>query len=121
MQDRRQGARHVVAFPIRLEWKDESGSAVVEEGLTENVGPTGTLVYLPRKLPLVGSKVNLTVTENMDDPVTVTAEVIRLERNAAHPLAALNLVKGMNNWKKKVWTLAGETVAGFEPDEIDDW
>ncbi len=48
MQDRRQGARHVVAFPIRLEWKDESGSAVVEEGLTENVGPTGTLVYLPR-------------------------------------------------------------------------
>jgi hypothetical protein len=57
----------------------------------------------------------------MEDPVTVTAEVIRLERNAAHPQAALNLVEGMRNWKKKVWDLAGETVASQSPEETDDW
>ncbi|MBX3295220.1 MAG: PilZ domain-containing protein [Acidobacteria bacterium] len=121
MQDRRHGERYAISFPIQIRWKDEAGNEVTEDGLTENVGPAGTLVYLPRKLPTVGSKVNLTVTENLDDPVTVTAQVIRLERNAAHPQAALNLVEGMRNWKKKVWEFAGETIAGQEPDETDDW
>ncbi len=121
MQERRQGSRYVISFPIRIKWKDEDGNEIVEDGLTENVGPNGTLVYLPRKLPTVGSKVNLTVTENNEDPVSVTAQVIRLERNAAHPQAALNLVDGMRNWKKKVFDLAAETIAGQKPDEFDDW
>ncbi|HBE83407.1 MAG: PilZ domain-containing protein [Blastocatellia bacterium] len=121
MQERRQGQRYIISFPIRIRWKDETGTEVIEEGLTENVGLNGTLVYLPRKLPTVGSKVNLTVTENTDDPVTVTAQVIRLERNAAHPQAALNLIDGIRVWKKKVWEFAGETIAGEKPDEIDDW
>src|SRR5215510_14089351 len=64
MQDRRSGARHVVSFPIRVKWRNEDGKVVVEEGLTENVGMNGALVYLPRMLPTVGSKVDLTVTEN---------------------------------------------------------
>ncbi len=89
MRERRQGGRHVISFPIRVRWKDENGKEVIQEGLTDNVGPHGTLVYLPRHLPLVGGKVHLTVTENPDDEVSVTAEVIRLERNAAHPQAAL--------------------------------
>lgn len=121
MQDRRQGHRYVISFPISIKWKDENGEEITEEGLTENVGQNGTLIYLPRKLPTVGSKVNLTVTENMDDPVTVTAQVIRLERNAAHPQAALNLIDGMRNWKKKVWELAAETVEGETPDDSEDW
>ena len=121
MQERRQGQRYIISFPIRIRWKDETGAEVIEDGLTENVGLNGTLVYLPRKLPTVGSKVNLTVTENTDDPVTVTAQVIRLERNAAHPQAALNLVDGIRVWKKKVWEFAGETIAGEKPDEMDDW
>jgi hypothetical protein len=120
MQDRRQGSRFAVSFPIRVKWKDENGNEVFEDGLTENVGPGGTLVYLPRKLPNVGTKVDLTVTENPDDEVTVTAEVIRLERNAAHPQAALNLLEGMRAWKKKVWALAAEAAAA-ETDEDDDW
>ncbi|MEP7213762.1 MAG: PilZ domain-containing protein [Acidobacteriota bacterium] len=120
MNERRQGARHVVSFPIRVRWKDEDGNEVIEEGLTENVGTAGTLVYLPRKLPTVGAKVDLTVTENSDDEVTVLAQVIRLERNAAHPQVALNLLEGMRAWKKKVFDLAG-TVAGVAPDETDDW
>lgn len=121
MQERRDGQRYVISFPISIKWKDENGVEIVEEGLTENVGQNGTLIYLPRRLPTVGSKVNLTVSENLDDPVTVTAQVIRLERNAAHPQAALNLVDGIRNWKKKVWELAAETVAGEKPDETDDW
>ena len=121
MDDRRGGARHMVSFPIRLRWKDESGKEVIQEGLTENVGPQGTLVYLPRNLPLVGGKVHLTVTENPDDEVTVVASVIRLERNAAHPQAALQLVDGMRLWKKKVWDAAGAIIAAQEPEPLDEW
>jgi len=121
MDDRRGGARHMVSFPIRLRWKDESGKEVIQEGLTENVGPQGTLIYLPRNLPLVGGKVHLTVTENPDDEVTVVASVIRLERNAAHPQAALQLIDGMRLWKKKVWDAAGAIIAAQEPEPLDEW
>lgn len=121
MQERRHGARYVVSFPIRARWRDDEGKEVIEEGLTENVGPAGTLVYLPRKLPTVGAKVELTVTENADDEVTVTTQVIRLERNAAHPQVALNLTEGMRIWKKKVWSMAAEIVAGQKPDDLDEW
>lgn len=120
-EDRRQGARYVVSFPIRIRWKDETGKEIIEEGLTENVGPAGTLIYLPRNLPTVGAKVDLTVTEDLNDEVTVTAQVIRLERNASHPQVALNLIDGIRIWKKKVWEIAGETVAGQKPEELDDW
>ncbi len=120
-QDRRHGQRYVVSFPIRVRWKDENGNEVFEEGLTENVGPAGSLVYLPRKLPTVGAKVDLTVSEDLDDVVTVIAQVIRLERNAAHPQVALDIIDGIRTWKKKVWQLAGQTVAGIKPEEFDDW
>jgi hypothetical protein len=121
MNERRSGARHVISFPIRVRWKDENGKEVVQEGLTENVGPHGTLIYLPRMLPLVGGKVHLTVTENPENEISVTAEVIRLERNAAHPQAALNLLDNLREWKKKVWESAGVTLAAQQPEETDDW
>ena len=121
MRERRQGARHVISYPIRVRWKDESGKEIVQEGLTENVGPHGALVYLPRVLPLVGGKVQLTVTEDPNDEITVTAEVIRLERNASHPLAALMLTDNLREWKKKVWDVAAAAVAALEPEPPDDW
>jgi hypothetical protein len=121
MNERRRGERFVVSFPVRVRWKGEDGQEVMQEGLTENIGPTGTLVYLPRQLPLVGGKVQLTVTENPHDEVSVTAEVIRLERNAAHPQAALMLTEGLRDWKKKVWEYAGATIAALEPEKLDDW
>ena len=121
MQERRQGARHAVSYPIRVRWKDVNGKEIVQEGLTENVGQQGALIYLPRELPLVGGKVQLTITENPSDEVSVTAEVIRLERNAAHPQAALNLTEGLREWKKKVWEVAGATLASERPDDADDW
>ena len=121
MQDRRSGARHVISFPIRVRWRDENGKEITEEGLTENVGAQGALVYLPRMLPSVGSKVHLTVTENPDEEVSVTAFVIRVERNAAHPQAALQLEEGVRAWKKKVWEAAAASLASVEPDDFDDW
>ena len=121
MQERRHGDRHMVSFPVRVKWKDESGKEIVQEGLTENVGPAGTLIYLPRNLPLVGGKVQLTVTEDPKNEVSVTASVIRLERNAAHPQAALQLIDGMRAWKKQVWEYAGALIAAQEPEPLDEW
>ncbi|HLM61411.1 MAG TPA: PilZ domain-containing protein [Pyrinomonadaceae bacterium] len=121
MQERRQGSRHNISFPVRITWKDEHGREIVQEGLTENVGIQGTLVFLPRTLPPVGSKVNLTVTENADDEVSVTAQVIRLERNAAHPQVAFQLTDSLRLWKKKVWEYAGQILAAEKPDSFDDW
>lgn len=121
MEERRKVTRLSVSFPIRLEWKNETGEAVVEEGLTENIGRQGTLVYLQRKLPVVGSKVNLTVIENPAAQVTVTAQVLRLERNAAHPQAALMLVGPTRDWEKHVWDYAEQVINSQKPDDYDDW
>jgi len=120
MRERRDGERYNISFPIRLQWKDEKGNKMVEEGLTENVSPKGALVYLPRFLPQVGSTVSLIVTEQAEE-VSVTAEVLRLERNAAHPQAALMLTKSMRIWKEKVWEYAGELIANEKPEEHDEW
>lgn len=121
MQERRQTPRYNISFPIRVAWKDEHGREIVQDGLTENVGQHGTLVFLPRTLPSVGSRVSLTVTENADDEVTVTAQVIRLERNAAHPQAAFELTDSLRLWKKKVWEYAGEILAAEKPEEHEEW
>jgi hypothetical protein len=121
MEDRRFADRFLISFPIRVEWKDENGEKLTEEGLTENVGKKGTLIHLPRLLPSVGSKVSLTVTERPKDEVTVTAQVLRLERNAAHPQVALMLLDEEDAWEKKVWEYAGEIIAAQKPEEFDDW
>ncbi len=121
MQERRRGDRFSISFPIRLEWKNENGEPIIEEGLTENVGRQGALIHLPRKLPTVGGKVNLTVTENAANEVTVAAQVLRLERNAAHPQVALMLLSGTRNWEKHVWKYAGDILAAQKPDDYDDW
>lgn len=121
MQERRDGGRLSISFPIRLEWKNENGEPVIEEGLTENVGREGALVHLPRKLPTVGSSVNLTVTENPGNEVTVEARVLRLERNAAHPQAALMLTDSSRDWETHVWLYASDILAAQKPDDFDDW
>jgi hypothetical protein len=119
--DRRSGERYVISFPIRVRWKDSNGVEVIQDGLTDNVGPQGALVYLPRHLPSVGSKVQLIVTEDPTDEISVTAQVIRLERNASHPQAALQLTDSLRVWKKRVWETARATVSAMEPEPPDDW
>ena len=121
MAERRTGARFAVSFPVRLKWKGENGEEITEEGLTENVGPNGVLLYLPRRLPLVGSKVELTVTENPEDEISVNAQVIRLERNASHPQAALALADSIRVWKKRVWEVARDLIAAQRPNDFEEW
>ncbi len=121
MQERRRGSRFNISFPIRVKWKDENGKEIIQEGLTENVGPQGTLVFLPRVLPAVGSKVSLIVTENPAEEVVVTAQVIRLERNAAHPQVAFQLTDSLRLWKKRVWEYAGSILAAEKPEDFDDF
>jgi hypothetical protein len=121
MRDRRGGDRFVISYPVRVTWKSDSGERIVQDGLTENIGAHGTLIYLPRSLPVVGGKVSLTVTEKPEAEVTVTAQVIRLERNAAHPQVALQLLDNLREWKKKVWDMAAAEIAAAEPDSPDDW
>lgn len=121
MQERRRADRVVISFPIRIKWKDVDGKTLTEEGLTENIGPRGALIFLPRQLPQVGSHVKLTVTENADDEVSVPAEVLRLERNPSHPQAALQLTKQFKLWKEKVYEYAEEVLRKEEPEAFEEW
>ena len=85
----RSGPRYLVSFEVRAEWDDPGGAHIMSEGTTENVGPEGTLVHLPRRLPDVGSRVRLEVHGEDGKTLQVIAEVLRIERNPGHPLAAL--------------------------------
>ncbi len=116
--DQRSGQRYLAVFPIRAEW-DENGENVTEEGETENVGPSGVLVHLQRLLPTVGSKVRLEVANEEGERLAVTTEVLRLERNAAHPQAALMLVDQVDEWQNIVWEHAA--IVANLPDDYDEF
>ena len=121
--ERRISSRFVVSLPIKVEWTDETGSNVLEEGMTENVGVDGTLVHLPKRLPRVGTKVQLAIfkVEGKGQIAAAEAEVLRLERNAAHPQVAFQLTDSLRLWKKRVWEYAAETLAAAKPEEFEDW
>jgi hypothetical protein len=117
--EQRVGPRFVVAIPVRCEWVDSKGREVSVEGVTENVGPDGTLVNIST-LPEVGSTLSLTVLDQEQARITVEAEVLRLERNPAQPLAALRLTGETDKWKSQVWELAMAQALGPQPDSDDD-
>lgn len=103
--ERRMNDRFEISLPIRVEWDDtESGRRVIEEGRTENIGLTGTLVHLPKNLPRVGSNVTIQVFEAKGaEVVALQAQVLRVERNPAHPLAALRMYSdAADEWRKNV-------------------
>src|SRR5882762_2620092 len=121
----RSGPRYLVSFEVRAEWDDAGGTHVLSEGITENVGPQGTLVHLPRKLPDVGSRVRLEVHGEDGNKLQVVAEVLRIERNPGHPLAALQLLGETDEWRGLIWEPAAPRVAPppaplTEEDEEDD-
>ncbi len=121
MQERRKGSRYNISFPVRIRWKNEAGEEIIQDGLTENVGQHGALIFMPRNLPSVGSRVNLTVTEKPEAEISCTAQVIRLERNAAHPQVAFELTDSLRLWRKEVYDYAAELIAAEQPEGIDDW
>lgn len=122
----RSGPRYLVSFEVRAEWDDPDGSHIVVQGTTENVGPEGTLVHLPRQLPNVGSTVRLEVAGEDGQKLQVIAEVLRIERNPGHPLAALQVLGETNEWRGLIWEPAAPRVSApalpveDEDDEEED-
>ena len=118
--DVRSGPRYLVSFEVRAEWDEPGGAHILSEGTTENVGPEGTLVHLPRKLPDVGSRVRLEVQGEDGKSLKVIAEVLRIERNPGHPLAALQLLGETDDWKGLIWEPAAPRATAPPPPVEDD-
>src|SRR6266536_2321227 len=116
----RSSPRYLVSFGVRAEWDEPGGTHIVAEGTTENVGPEGTLVHLPKKLPDVGSRVRLEVQSEDGKKLQVIAEVLRIERNPGHPLAALQLLGETDEWRGLIWEPAAPRVFVPSPDENAD-
>jgi hypothetical protein len=112
--------RYLASLAVRAEWDTEQGKHVVAEGMTENVGPEGALIHLQRELPEVGSRVQLMVLSGDGEKLQVVTEVLRLERNAAHPLAALQLLDATEEWRGLVWEPAAPRVTQPQPEEDED-
>jgi len=117
--DTRSGPRYLASFEVRAEWDDPGGAHIMSEGTTENVGPEGTLVHLPRKLPDVGSRVRLEVHGEDGKTLQVVAEVLRIERNPGHPLAALQLLGETDEWRGLIWEPAAPRVAPPTPSALE--
>jgi hypothetical protein len=118
--EHRAGIRYLASFLVRAEWDDDSGKHFVAEGTTENVGPEGALVHLTRDLPNVGSRVKLQVLGDHGEKLQVLTEVLRLERNAAHPLAALQLLDAMDEWRGIVWEAAAVQVTQHSSEDFGE-
>lgn len=118
--DVRSGPRYLVSFEVRAEWDEPGGAHVLSEGTTENVGPEGTLVHLPRRLPEVGSRVRLEVHGEEGKTLKVIAEVLRIERDPGHPLAALQLLGETDEWRGLIWEPAAPRVTAPPPPVVDD-
>jgi hypothetical protein len=121
----RTGPRYLAPFEVRAEWDEPGGAHILSEGTTENVGPEGTLVHLPKKLPEVGSRVRLEVHGEDGHTLQVVAEVLRIERNPGHPLAALQLLGETDEWRGLIWEPAAPRVTAPPPplteeDDEDD-
>jgi hypothetical protein len=109
--ENRSGPRYLASLEVKAEWDEPGGAHIVAEGTTENVGPEGTLVHLPRQLPQVGSRVRLEVLNESGEKLQVIAEVLRIERHPGHPLAALQLLGETDEWKGLIWEPAAPRVA----------
>jgi hypothetical protein len=121
--EQRTGPRYLATLLVRAEWDTEEGKHIVAEGKTENVGPEGALVHLQRELPDVGSRVSLLILNGEGQKLQVVTEVLRLERNAAYPLAALQLLDATAEWRGLVWEPAAPQVTqpgGDDADEEDE-
>jgi hypothetical protein len=122
--DHRSGPRYLASLEVRAEWDETDGTHIVTEGTTENIGPEGTLVHLPRRLPEVGGRVRLEVHDPDGKALLVVTEVLRIERNAGYPLAALQLLDQSDEWKGLIWEPAAPhvmaPVIADQEDEEDE-
>jgi hypothetical protein len=117
--EHRTGPRYLASLDVRAEWDDDNGTHYVADGTTENVGPEGALIHLHRELPNVGSRVQLRVLSEEGEKLSVVTEVLRLERDPGHPLAALQLINGSEEWRGLVWEPAAPQISQPDPDDED--
>ena len=118
--DNRQGPRYLATIEVRAEWDEPDGAHVVTEGETENVGPEGTLLHLPKKLPQVGSRVVLEVNSETGQKLQVIGEVLRIERNPSHPQAAVSLLGETDEWRGMIWEPAAPKIAPPPPPPSEE-
>ncbi|HVF48736.1 MAG TPA: PilZ domain-containing protein [Pyrinomonadaceae bacterium] len=119
MVEQRTGPRYMVTLPVRAEWDDAAGEHVVVEGATENVGPEGALVHL-KHLPDVGSRVQLVVLDGEKFRIEAVTEVLRIQRDPGHPLAALQLISATEEWRGLVWEPSAPRVREAKPADGDE-
>jgi hypothetical protein len=118
--ENRTGPRYLASLLVRAEWDNADGKHLVAEGTTENVGPEGALVHLERELPDVGSRVQLVVLCEQGEKLSVVTEVLRLERNPGHPLAALQLLNGSDEWRGLIWEPSAPRISQPAEDLDED-
>lgn len=73
-QDRRRGIRLNSRVLLAVEWEDDAGHLLREEGITRVVNPSGCMALLPRDLPL-DMRVRLT-NLNLPDSEPVRGTVV---------------------------------------------
>ena len=118
--EHRSGPRYLAALEVRAEWDEPDGARVVTEGVTENIGPEGTLVHLPRRLPEVGGRVRLEVQDQEGNKLLVVTEVLRIERHPGHPLAALQLLDQTDEWRGLIWEPSAPRVSAPSAEDGED-
>ena len=106
IQERRAAQRYAIAYQVLLRWTMNDGTVMEQTGMTENVGPHGCLVYIPRNIPPIDVRISVEVFSGTPDVVVSAGDIVRIERNAAHPQVALNIVEGAPAWEQGVWKRA---------------
>ena len=102
--------RILANMPVQASWVDEeSGETIKVSGTTENIGETSTLVNL-EVLPPVGSEVKLKILEEDKPIISVSTQVIRVERDPSKPLAALSVLENIKKWKSTAMDAAQKWV-----------
>jgi hypothetical protein len=121
--ERRTTQRFEISLPVKLEWTSADGSLVVEEGRTENVSINAALVHLSRNLPQVGGTVQISVFEAKGTEVArLSANVLRIERNPARPLAALVFGDEAAKWRESVFENESLIQAfAAKPEDYEDY
>ena len=118
--EHRSGPRYLAALEVRAEWDEPDGAHIITEGTTENIGPEGTLVHLPRRLPEVGGRVRLEVQLEDGSKLLVVTEVLRIERNPGHPLAAFQLLDQTDEWRGLIWEPSAPRVSAPPSENEED-
>jgi hypothetical protein len=119
-----QPARRIFArLDAKVSWKDRVlRESINVYGQTVNLSENSVLVGV-EVLPPVGQPVEVTLSDGDKDIITISAEVIRVERDPAKPKAALGIGKDRSKWQEIVLPAAQEWVTNDMKVnyEGDDW